>query len=519
MKRKFKAAKPVVASENQTKFSRVTAFIVAVENYRMNALPVVDYAHADAEAFAEWVSTVYTDLADAPPTVTLLKDSDASLAALQSDLAYAIQTLQAEELFIFYYAGHGFHGAGGNRLSAYDTNRVNIAGTSLMMRDDLLEPLQASACQQALIFVDACAENFKGVVKSRDVISNLEADEVDEFLNENWYLGVFLSCSPGEKSFPSTGLKHGIWTHFLLEALNGRAPEALTRDRWLTDVGLRDYLRKEVPHYITYETTLKATQRPQAILNASGSFKIHHVEEEATEPLDASLSSIKLHNTSVYLEGVETGAIRSLDGFSTAKRHRVPTDQNDAAELWCRRLLDEQVTGYLQHIYDTSKSALTNGRRRVRKEYDLGMGDVHSDIFRYSIVAGQNPDDPSEFEIRHTFELREGWEAERDAIEEILDRNLDSLIISFSSLDESFEELVDRIEDISEASGGHAEDDSRTGSVSYSHDDTTFNFNVKKNQLEIWVRGMRDLELLDQVQKIQLGITNKSPMLAPPLDT
>lgn len=495
----------------------MTAFIVAIENYRMNALPVVDYAHADAEAFADWVSTVYTDLADVPPTVTLLKDSDASLAALQGDLAYAIKTLEAEELFIFYYAGHGFHGVGGNRLSSYDTNRLNIAGTSLLMRDDLLEPLQASACQQALIFVDACAENFKSVVKSRDVISNLDTDEVDEFLNENWYLGVFLSCSPGEKSFPSADLKHGIWTHFLLEALNGRAPDALTRDRWLTDIGLRDYLRKEVPRYITHETILKATQRPQAILNASGSFKIHHVMEEATEPLDASLSSIKLRNTSVYLEGVKTGAIRSLEGFSAAKRHRVPSDHNDAAELWCRRLLDEQVAEYLQHIYDTSKSALKGGRRRVGKEHDLGLGEVHSDVFRYSIVAGQNPDDPSEYEIRHTLELRENWEAERDAIEEILDRDLDSLIISFSRLDVSFEELVERIEDIREANGGDVEDDSRTGCVSYSNGDTTFNFNVKQRLLEIWVRGMKDLELLDQVQQIQLGITTKSPMLAPPL--
>src|SRR5690606_27688414 len=104
--------------------------------------------------------------------------------------------LAEDELFIFYYAGHGFHGAGGNRLSTYDTNRTNIENTSLPMRDDLLEPLMESACCQALIFVDACAEKFSDVVKSRDVISNLDAAEVSEFLDSGWYLGVFLSCSP-----------------------------------------------------------------------------------------------------------------------------------------------------------------------------------------------------------------------------------------------------------------------------------------------------------------------------------
>jgi uncharacterized caspase-like protein len=177
-------------------------------------------------------------------------------------LVYTIKNLAEDELFIFYYAGHGFHGAGGNRLSTYDTNRTNIEDTSLSMRDDLLERLADSECRQALVFVDACAEKFSGVVSSRDVISNLDAEEVREFLENAWYLGVFLSCSPGEKSYPSATLKHGVWTHFLLEALEGRAPAALTRERWLTDFGLRDHLRQEVPRYITREMQVRGSQTP-----------------------------------------------------------------------------------------------------------------------------------------------------------------------------------------------------------------------------------------------------------------
>ena len=89
------------------------------------------------------------------------------------------------------------------------------------MRDDLLEPLSQSECQQGLIFIDACAEKFRDGGQSRDVISNLDADEVEAFLDSGWYLGVFLSCSPGEKSYPAVSLGHGVWTHFLLEAMSG----------------------------------------------------------------------------------------------------------------------------------------------------------------------------------------------------------------------------------------------------------------------------------------------------------
>ncbi len=200
-----------VEARSERAFTQVTAFVATLENYRKpsngDPLPSVDFAHADADAFADVIQRIYADLPDGGVSLRVLKDADASLTALRDELKYTIKNLAEDELFIFYYAGHGFHGAGGNRLSTYDTNRTNIEDTSLSMRDDLLEALVDSKCRQALVFVDACAEKFSGVVKSRDVISNLDVGEVREFLDSAWYLGVFLSCSPGEKSYPSTTLE------------------------------------------------------------------------------------------------------------------------------------------------------------------------------------------------------------------------------------------------------------------------------------------------------------------------
>lgn len=221
------------------RFKRVIAVIVALENYRKpsrgDPLPMVAYAHADADAFAAVLKEIFKEMRPDDIVIALIKDADASLTALRDQLAYTIRSLADDDLFIFYYAGHGFHGAGGNRLSTYDTNRSNIEGTSLLMYNDFLKLLADSGCGQALVFVDACAEKFLGVVQSRDVISDLDPHEVEEFLDSGWYCGVFLSCSPGEKSYPAANLGHGVWTHFLLEAMSGRADRALTRDRWLTD--------------------------------------------------------------------------------------------------------------------------------------------------------------------------------------------------------------------------------------------------------------------------------------------
>jgi hypothetical protein len=293
-----------------------------------------------------------------------------------------------------------------------------------MMRDDLLEPLADSECRKALVFIDACAEKFREVVESRDVISNLDADEVEEFLDSGWYLGVFLSCSPGEKSYPAASLGHGLWTHFVLEAMSGRADRALTRDRWLTDGGLRDYLRVEVPRFMTREMQVRGTQTPQAILSGTNTFRIRHVPRPPAVPADAALAGIQMRNNSEFLEGSETGAIRQLDGFQRGY-HTVPTQLSDSAESWCHRLLTDRVAEELQDLYQSARSAFKARRKDLRKEDDGGSGDLDTPAFRYSIETGQNPEDPAEYVIRRRLELRQGWAAHRAAIDELFGSEFD----------------------------------------------------------------------------------------------
>jgi hypothetical protein len=498
-------------------FTRVTAFCVALENYRKPSsgasLPSVDFAHTDADAFAETISEIYADLSSDNVSVRILKDADASLTGLRDELSYTIKNLADDELFIFYYAGHGFHGAGGNRLSTFDTNRTNIEDTSLLMRDDLLEPLMNSECRQALVFVDACAEKFSDVVKSRDVISNLDAGEVEEFLDSAWYLGVFLSCSPGEKSYPSSSLKHGIWTHFLLEALNGQAPAALTDERWLTDFGLRDHLRREVPRYITREMKLRGSQTPQAILTGSNSFRIHNIPRPPSVPADRALAGISLRNNSEFLEGSETGEIRRLDGFKSGF-HTEPTEASSSAEAWCQRLLTDRVAEELQEFYQAARKALNARKKDVRKTDDDGVGDLDTAAFRYSIASGQNPDDPSEFIIQRQLELRDGWEAHRAAIDEIFGDQFTRLVIEFEKMDDTFDEIVEKLEDIQDAQGGEVHDDDRKKRITYERQGVTFTFDLKQRRLEITLGRSGTLELIDAAQKFELGTKRASPILA-----
>jgi hypothetical protein len=494
---------------------RIVAVVVALEHYRGGDLPEVEFAHADADAFAVVLRSMFADLSADDVQIEVFKDSDASLTGLKSELGYRLGALAEDDLFVFYYAGHGFHGAGGNRLSAYDTSRTNVADTSLNLREILLEPLSQSECRRSLLFIDACAEQFQSVASSRDVISNLDADEVERFLESGWYCGVFLSCSPREKSYPSVALRHGIWTHFLIEALSGRAEEALTDDRWLTDTGLRDYLKQEVRRYITRETTLRGRQTPQAILSASNSFRIRQVPRPPSVPADAALIGIRMRNNSEFLEGVQTGAINWLSGFRKGV-HTVPKDISDSAEKWCHKLLADQVADELQDYYERAREALQLRRRDLRKEDDEGGGNLDTPAFRYSIETGQNPDDPSEYIVRRRLELQQGWPAHREAIDEIFEREFQLLVVEFESLDETFDELVDKLEDIEEEQGGSVQDDDRARRVTYSRDGVSFMFDLRRRRLEISFGSSGSLDLVDGAQAFQLGIDRASPMLPAP---
>ena len=95
-------------------FTAMHAIVVGIENYRKgsrsNSLSKVQFAHSDADAFAQALRKIYNCFGEDDLRIEVIKDSDASLVALTDTLSYAIRNLSEEDLFVFYYAGHGFHG-------------------------------------------------------------------------------------------------------------------------------------------------------------------------------------------------------------------------------------------------------------------------------------------------------------------------------------------------------------------------------------------------------------------------
>ena len=80
---------------------------------------------------------------------------------MEYDFIGLFHSLTENDRLVFYYVVHGFHNGITNFLSTYDMHQHHISETAVSLRKILLDPLQASKCKNALIFIYACAQSFK----------------------------------------------------------------------------------------------------------------------------------------------------------------------------------------------------------------------------------------------------------------------------------------------------------------------------------------------------------------------
>jgi hypothetical protein len=89
-------------------------------------------------------------------------------------------------------------------------------------------------------------------------------------------------------------------------------------------------------------------------------------------------------------------------------------------------------------------------------------------------------------------------------------------VVEFEQMDDTFDALVEKLEDIQESQGGEVHDDDRTKRATYERDGVTFTFDLKQRRLEISFGRSGTLDLVDAAQKFRLGTSRASPMLAGP---
>jgi hypothetical protein len=236
------------------------AVVIGVSKYQ-HAKPGFNnlrYARADAESFRDFLLSPEGGQFRPSNMITLL-DEDATIQNIRTALFTFLTRSKENDQVVIYFAGHG--AADPNNPSdlyflAHDTDSDNMAATALpmwQMRDLFSRTIKT---KRVVTFADAC--HSAGIGEAFEDEKNLINQYVYKAASADGR-AIITASDAGELSEESErlGSGHGVFTYFLLQALQGQADA--NHDGILTAEEVFDFVRD----HVTKETS--GRQNPVAI--------------------------------------------------------------------------------------------------------------------------------------------------------------------------------------------------------------------------------------------------------------
>ena len=233
-----------------------TLFLVVVGiNKYQNEKMSLNYALADATAFKDEIEK------DAKTVITGIKthfvtDDAANQKGILAAFDEVKKTAKPQDVFIFYYAGHGVIGKDKEfYLVPNDVSDLKNVQAELEQKGIAAKLLQQYAidiqAQKQLFILDACqsAGAFNEMLAS-------SGDQQKSIAVVSRSTGTHWMAASGAQQYANefSQLGHGAFTYVLLEALKGSA----ATDKMVTVNGLKNYLQQGVPELMKkYSGTLQ----------------------------------------------------------------------------------------------------------------------------------------------------------------------------------------------------------------------------------------------------------------------
>ncbi len=228
---------------------------VGINTYKNSKLSL-NYAKPDAESFGQMMNEKGTSLFKSMEIHTLYNE-DASREKILSTLDELAGKVGTNDVFIFYYAGHGsmvdnqfyFIPTEGSRL--YDVKSLQKEAIEASVLQDKFKNIQAL---KQLIIMDACQSGG-----SVELLATRGAAEEKAIAQLSRSAGIHVMASAGSEQFATEfeQLGHGLFTYVLIQALQGAADGA-PQDGKVTIYELKSYLDDQMP-----EMTRKLKGKPQ----------------------------------------------------------------------------------------------------------------------------------------------------------------------------------------------------------------------------------------------------------------
>ncbi|MGV6829605.1 MAG: caspase family protein [Flavobacteriales bacterium] len=220
--------------------------VIGINEYK-NPKYNLNYAVADATAFSDKIIDGIGSITTKIETY-IINNKDANRTKIVETLKQISKVAKPQDLFLFYYAGHGVVTQDAAKeffLVPYDVTQLYGAVESLKQKGISANELKTIAlkipAQKQLYILDACqSAGALESVASRGVAEEKAIAQLARSTGTHW-----LTASGSDQyatEFDELG--HGVFTYALLEALSGKADSG---DNRITVNEIKAYLESRVP--------------------------------------------------------------------------------------------------------------------------------------------------------------------------------------------------------------------------------------------------------------------------------
>ena len=368
------------------------AVIVGVADYPYTVAGDLDYTDDDAYDVRDVLLASSNWEAD---HITMLIDSGATKANIQSAIADMATSGDADDVFFFFFSGHGTTVFDANEDEQFDNLDEALCqydfqtpGPGPITDDELGDWLSALPGAPVLVATDTCYSG--GMIKtangqSRGLLSTGVPAAGDGFAKDldDAIDGVVLTaCDYNESSYEFSELQNGLFTYYFVEGLAGAADSEGNGDGSVSMEEAFDYL---YPLVVAYQMP-PPEQHPQEYDNWPDEAVLAILITPTPSPTVTTTDATSVEETAAILNGI----ISDDGGEACQYRFEYDTDSGEPYAhhtYWTGNVITGQSFG--EAISDLAKGTKYYFRAQARNSAGTGTGSEQSFLTK--------PDAPTNF--------------------------------------------------------------------------------------------------------------------------
>ena len=238
----------IIYYDGPKKTANLHMLVVGINQYR-NPKYRLNYAIPDATAFKQIIEKNHSSIFG-KANITYIKDTEVTRKKIMQEFTKLKTNAKQEDVFIFYYAGHGVMSMENKSqfyIIPYDVTK--LYGNNEMLRTKAISATELQTfskdlkAQKQVFIFDACQSG--GMT---ELLASRGAAEEKAIAQLARSTGTYWLTASGSDQFATEfkELGHGVFTYAILQALSGQADSG-NKDKKITVKELSSYLDDKIP--------------------------------------------------------------------------------------------------------------------------------------------------------------------------------------------------------------------------------------------------------------------------------